>query len=105
MSNVKFLHYRRWEEVVVGERVGMSPTARQGATVAYMVGPTGSNYAIAYCGPHDNYSKALGRAKSSGRLLSERYAEANNIKDPKEFISFMDKAMEFEQYSRRGAAD
>lgn len=97
MSNVKFLHYRKF--------VGGKPTARQGATVAYMVGPTGSNYAIAYCGPHDNYNKALGRAKSSGRLLSEKYAAANKITDPKLFIAYMDEYMSAEPYSRGPSED
>jgi len=99
MSNIKYLHYRNFDGEVCTKSNKQIPSPRLGATVAYMTGPTGTNFAIAYCGPHDNYNKALGRAKSSGRLLSERYAQATDDTDPKKFIAYMDAVMAEERES------
>lgn len=93
-TDAKFLHYRE-----VDEEGKVLPNG--GATVAYVVGENGSSYAFAYCSPCDNYSKAYGRAKSSGRLLSNDYVNVAGFTDAPSFISYMDQTMEQEGLLRR----
>jgi hypothetical protein len=47
-----------------------------GTTTAYQVDDDGYVYASAkaHCHPNDNYNKAQGRAKATGRLQSAHYA-------------------------------
>ena len=60
---VKFHHIRNKENMGKG-----------GMTVAYEQQTDGTiAYALAQCHPNDNYNKSLGRAKSAGRLMSEKY--------------------------------
>lgn len=82
-SDTKFLHFRE-----IDERGNVNP--RGGLTVAYRPVPSdalrelfqgfeGSDsdtyveYAQAVCHENDNFVKALGRAKSGGRLQSRRH--------------------------------
>ena len=67
-DDVKFLHYRVYEEDNHGE---VTVASNGGTTVAYIEGEEGISHAFAYCHDADRYNKELGRIKSSGRLLSE----------------------------------
>lgn len=59
---IKYRHYR----VKAGTD---NVNSRGGATLAYTDNGDGTVVgALAYCNPKDNYCKAYGRAKSSGRL-------------------------------------
>lgn len=93
-TDAKFLHYRE-----VDEEGMVLPNG--GVTVAYVVGEEGTSYAFAYCSPYDNYSKIYGRAKSSGRLLSDYYVNTAGFTDAPSFISYMDQTMEQEGLLRR----
>lgn len=66
-SGVRFHHVRNVSEqgIILG---------KGGITVAYMMDQPGTVvYAVARCHPRDNYNKRQGRAKASGRLMSQRY--------------------------------
>lgn len=66
MNKVHFIHRRK----IVDGKVCNSG----GFTVAYKaVDPMHVVYAIAACGPKDNFSRHLGRVKSEGRLNSAKY--------------------------------
>ena len=67
-DDVKFLHYRVYEEDNHGE---VTVASNGGTTVAYIEGEEGISHAFAYCHELDRYNKELGRIKSAGRLLSE----------------------------------
>ncbi len=45
-------------------------------------------YAVAKCGPHDNFNRRTGRVKATGRLNSQNYrTELNEPINRKEFIN------------------
>ena len=47
-----------------------------GVTVAYeKLANNVYKYALAFCHPHDNFSKKQGRAKATGRLKSQRFLQ------------------------------
>ena len=79
---MKFHHVR-----ITDKQNRISPNG--GACVAYQVNPnTGLvEYATARCNPHDNYNKAYGRAKASGRLKSQQYKHYFNGNES-EFIKY-----------------
>lgn len=50
-----------------------------GVTVAYeKLANETYKYALAFCHPHDNFSKKLGRMKAIGRLNSKRFIQMDN---------------------------
>ena len=88
-DDVKFLHYRVYEEDNHGE---VTVASNGGTTVAYIEGEEGISHAFAYCHELDRYNKKLGRIKSAGRLLSENYcATVKATRD--EFIKKVDDHM------------
>ena len=88
-DDVKFLHYRVYEEDNHGE---VTVASNGGTTVAYIEGEEGISHAFAYCHELDRYNKELGRIKSAGRLLSENYcATVKATRD--EFIKKVDNHM------------
>ena len=88
-DDVKFLHYRAYEEDNHGE---VTVASNGGTTVAYIEGEEGISHAFAYCHELDRYNKELGRSKSAGRLLSENYcAIVKAIRD--DFIKVVDNHM------------
>ena len=88
-DDVKFLHYRVYEEDNHGE---VTVASNGGTTVAYIEGEEGISHAFAYCHELDRYNKKLGRIKSAGRLLSENYcATVKTTRD--EFIKKVDDHM------------
>ena len=88
-DDVKFLHYRVYEEDNHGE---VTVASNGGTTVAYIEGEEGISHAFAYCHELDRYNKKLGRTKSAGRLLSENYcATVKATRD--EFIKKVDDHM------------
>lgn len=66
-EHVKFMHFRRTESCYFRPET-LSPHG--GATVAYCTDGDHTYAAVAYCSPRDNFSYALGRVKSAGRLNS-----------------------------------
>ena len=73
-DDVKFLHYRAYDEIHVGnDEYEYVVASNGGTTVAYIEGEEGISHAFAYCHDLDRYNKELGRIKSAGRLLSEKY--------------------------------
>lgn len=62
MSIIQFYHRRSKTNGVVDNRGG--------ATIAYTTDGNDVLYAIARCSPVDNFRKAFGRCKASGRLHS-----------------------------------
>ena len=62
MGKVNFIHRRP----VVDGKIQNSG----GYTIAYREVENGVEYAIARCSPRDNFSREVGRVKSSGRLNS-----------------------------------
>ena len=88
-DDVKFLHYRVYEEDNHGE---VTVASNGGTTVAYIEGEEGISHAFAYCHELDRYNKELGRIKSAGRLLSENYcATVKATRD--DFIKVVDNHM------------
>jgi hypothetical protein len=65
-GNVNFIHRR----VLVNGKVHN----KGGFTVAFKEVPEGVRYAYAYCSPKDNFDKAFGRTKASGRLESTNFS-------------------------------
>lgn len=84
-GEVKFTHFRMPSEqnkldgIVV---VGISPQG--GATVAYVTNGNVTLAAVAYCNPKDNFSHAMGRVKSNGRLTG-LMANHEKVDDDKYF--------------------
>lgn len=67
-TELNFLHLRNLDNKG-------SIDSRGGATVAFReIQPGVIQYAAAYCSPQDNFNKAYGRTKASGRLNSARFA-------------------------------
>lgn len=65
-KDVHFIHRRETADGFISNNGGF--------TIAYrVVDPMHVEYAISRCGPHDNFSKHLGRVKAAGRLKSEKY--------------------------------
>ncbi len=88
-DDVKFLHYRAYEQDSHGE---VTVASNGGTTVAYIEGEEGISHAFAYCHELDRYNKELGRIKSAGRLLSENYcATVKATRD--DFIKAVDNHM------------
>jgi len=76
----KFMHIRHMQEGVV--------SGKGGCTVAYSEITKGNFvYAIAHCHPHDNYNKALGRAKAAGRLKSKKDYLVADAPDVRTFLN------------------
>ena len=93
-EDVKFLHYRAYEEVwnEETEEVEHVISSNGGTTVAYVEGEAGISYAFAYCHDLDRYNKELGRIKAAGRLNSDKYrSEVRITRD--EFIAKVDNHM------------
>ena len=92
-DDVKFLHYRAYDEIHVGnDEYEYVVASYGGATVAYIEGEEGISHAFAYCHDADRYNKELGRIKSAGRLLSENYcATVKTTRD--DFIKAVDNHM------------
>ena len=88
-DDVKFLHYRAYEEDSHGE---VTAASNGGATVAYIEGEEGISHAFAYCHELDRYNKELGRIKSAGRLLSENYCATVKVSRD-DFIKAVDNHM------------
>lgn len=92
-DDVKFLHYRAYE--IVPDGPGQETAVilcNGGTTVAYIEGEEGISHAFAYCHELDRYNKELGRIKSAGRLLSEKYcATVKTSRD--DFIKVVDNHM------------
>ena len=65
-ESIKFLHLRR---LTIDGKIN----GRGGETIAYRASPSGVEFASAYCSANDNYNKAYGRAKTVGRLASDRF--------------------------------
>lgn len=80
--SVKFLHYRAFDD---DGRI----LSHGGVTIAYVAADTGVTYALARCSPQDNFSRAFGRNKARGRLLSE-YADTLEHYTVSSFILQMD---------------
>lgn len=79
-DDVKFLHYRAYEIIPDGPGQETAViTSNGGATVAYIEGEEGISHAFAYCHDADRYNKELGRIKSAGRLLSEKYSASEKL--------------------------
>lgn len=93
-EDVKFLHYRAYEEVgedVNGDAV-YAVASNGGVTCAYIEGEAGISHAFAYCHDLDRYNKELGRIKAAGRLNSDKYrSEVRITRD--EFIKKVDDHM------------
>lgn len=66
MSKVYFMHIRNIDGLNRISNFG-------GTTIAYREIPSGVEYAEAWCSDRDNFNKAYGRAKASGRLNSPNY--------------------------------
>jgi hypothetical protein len=67
-ESIKFLHLRR---LTVDGKIN----GRGGETIAYRASTSGVEFASAYCSVKDNYNKAYGRAKTVGRLASDRFRQ------------------------------
>ena len=91
---VKFLHYRAYEEQLNkdGTDYNQVIASNGGATVAYVEGEEGVTFAFAFCHDLDRYNKELGRIKSAGRLLSDKYASSEKLTRD-EFIRKVDNHM------------
>jgi len=71
MEKVSFIHLRFtnvWCEIV----------PHGGTTIAYRQRDDGVEYAVAHCSKRDNFCKAYGRAKSQGRLNSDKHRKVFN---------------------------
>ena len=80
-ENIEFLHIRQYDE---NNKVLNSG----GFTLAFKEDNGVFKYAMAMCGPNDNFNKAYGRAKAGGRLNSPRYcAEFAGTRD--EFLDYV----------------
>lgn len=66
MSKTYFMHIRNLDQDGNISNYG-------GTTVAYREVPGGVEFAESWCSVRDNFNKALGRAKSAGRLNSDHY--------------------------------
>ena len=66
MSKVYFMHVRNVDSADRISNFG-------GATIAYREVPGGVEFAESWCSVRDNFNKAYGRAKASGRLNSANY--------------------------------
>lgn len=95
-KNVQFMHFRRVD--------GTTIQSRGGATVAYKLGKDGKvdKFAIAYCSDRDNYSRALGRNLSSGRLQYSGLSHNNGIvtETPAAFRAMMEDMFKQQGLSR-----
>lgn len=59
-----------------------------GVTVAYEKLATDTyKYALAFCHPHDNFNKKLGRAKAIGRMKSKHFIQMDGAKTDSELIA------------------
>jgi hypothetical protein len=65
-GKVNFIHRR----ILINGK----PHNKGGFTVAFREVTDGVEYAYAFCSPKDNFNKALGRTKASGRLESPAYS-------------------------------
>lgn len=92
-TSVKFLHYRDIEYIPTehGSEEVVSPNG--GATVAYAQTEGHIEFATAFCHPHDNYSKSLGRVKSEGRMYSVNYLQVSHTDSAQAFLQEMDDEM------------
>lgn len=73
INRVYFMHLRRYDSA--GHVSG-----KGGTTIAYRQAANGTiEYAAAYCHPRDNYNKHEGRAKSAGRLNSDRHRSVSPL--------------------------
>ena len=81
-KNVKFIHCRNRDEHGV-------VTPNGGLTIAYVTDNDFKvvGYAAARCAPIDMFNKQVGRMKSSGRLLSNKWYQEVNGVDQKEFVT------------------
>ena len=70
---IKYIHYRDRDSSGAIESHG-------GATVAFIDGVHGVEYAVARCNYSDNFNKAYGRAKAAGRLASPKYRRVSSFK-------------------------
>lgn len=77
MDKVYFMHIRNVDRMGNVSNSG-------GTTVAYRINDGAVEYAQAWCSPTDNYNKAYGRAKATGRLNSNTY-RAKFIGSPQAF--------------------
>ena len=92
-DDVKFLHYRAYDEIHVGnDEYEYVVASNGGTTVAYIEGEEGISHAFAYCHELDRYNKELGRIKAAGRLNSDKYrSEVRITRD--DFIKAADNHM------------
>lgn len=66
MSKISYIHRRRKVNGVIHNAGG--------STIAFREISNGQiEYAEAKCSPRDNFSRAVGRVKATGRLSSDRY--------------------------------
>jgi hypothetical protein len=66
MQRISFLHVRNTKDQAIDPRGGITYAYRE-------VSPTTIEYAVARCSKLDNFVKAYGRTKASGRLASNTY--------------------------------
>lgn len=83
-----------------------NPSPSPGATIAFM--DEGDNYyaGVAYCNPADNFSKATGRIKATGRLVQTVLGTADEDEQGTlYFSSNKDMAGDFKTFKRSVIAD
>jgi len=75
---VKYKHFRYTEELpdvlldtYLIRVAGYTPVAKGGATLATISKGKDSAQGLAFCGPRDNFSRAVGRTIASGRALAK----------------------------------
>ena len=93
-GNARFLHFR---DIQLAGPAGERIDSNSGVTVAYAAADDGASvtWAEARCNWRDNYSKAIGRAKSFGRLKSATLAQKFNG-TVQEFIAYIKEDIEAE---------
>ena len=81
MQNVKYIHNRKLNQ-------DGTITPNGGLTIAYVLGEGFKvvGWAAARCHDKDHYNKKIGRAKASGRLLSNNWFQECEPTPEKEFI-------------------
>lgn len=72
MSKVNFIHQRHVSK-------DGTISNRGGVTIAFRETQDGIEYAYAFCSFLDNFNKATGRVKASGRLNSQKYLRKSNL--------------------------
>lgn len=80
-SNIKFIHCRN-----INQDGTINPNG--GLTIAYNINKDFKvvGWAGAKCHTKDNYNKQIGRRKSAGRLLSDKYYNPVNETNESDFI-------------------